>query len=544
MPGHRTRTLQIAGRLFGALLAFGIAMTPSVFADPSGPPETNPLLSGTEDQKACIRQALGESAFLALAGMQRPPDAEEQLAMMRCMQWGPSEEGVRPGMPDGNQPFGPTTMPAPDAPGEGERQACLRAVLGDAADVVLAQERPPTAEERGAMGACFARREASPPQQAASASPSVMARPDASSQAFCPSLDSLIARVEDDVPSWEQLACFTSGLARVPTTFRTRMVLDPDTVIPLQDGPRWLLSIWDRMRQQFAVNTSAVDKVGLPPHTDLERNRIQYPMETHYADAGAALFDRSMRGAALFFLREKQAGRALYFSNNPPPWGVAPVFNTPDEFRTWVRDVHVPRKIMEAKTAELVQAEYYDPFQTEVEQFFAKSNQPVLAALRDTEVLQLGQEWVDQTKLAVRPLYSGRLLGRATHRVGLYSDAWSRLSFAGFDELAITLFVDCDVPTTLAYHQRQLTRFVGMAERDGIPWSVSELDVFRRYIETCGPNFEAIEADLYRAIFKLLHSQRTQPAGLHITLEKEYVAGQETRLEALRSVVNEYLRAH
>ena len=413
-----------------------------------------------------------------------------------------------------------------------EVQSCLRRALGDAFAAVAVRRRPPDAREGAAMAPCFG-------QPGGQSGPSGAA-PLASGTA-CPDLQQLLARIEFDVPPWETVRCNVAGLTRSPPAFMKQVVSDPDGVFPIGQGRHVrYLELWDRLAATYAVNVSPMVAGGaLPPYTDADRRPLVWPLKE-------ADHDRLVRANVLFLTSEKRKGRPVYWSNHHPPTTRWPQFGSAAEFETWVRGVHLPQVKREAVGAELVKAEYFDAFPTELDHFFYPTLQPTLSQLPDAELIPLAQRWADAVRDVARQEFKGRLVCRlGAQVVGQHvRPGWQKLSCAGYDEMAMTVFTKCDVAQTRAYLRDQLAFFVSMAVRDRIPWSVGELDVLPVYVKACGNDFDTLEPALHREIFAQLSAQQPPPVGVSITIPALRLSAGRVGTDALNEALNSYLRAH
>ena len=113
----------------------------------------NIFTTGTPEQQACLRNALGDIAFEAIASGARTPTEIDNRAMNPCVGSGPDNGGNEtasqpPQIPpdDGGNVF--TT-------GTPEQQACLRNALGDIAfEAIASGARTPTEIDNRAMNPC------------------------------------------------------------------------------------------------------------------------------------------------------------------------------------------------------------------------------------------------------------------------------------------------------------------------------------------------------------------------------------------------------
>jgi len=474
------------GALGFGLLAAGLATNASAAA----PPDT------------CLRAALGERAYAEIfVERSRPPTGAENGKIGACYAQGGPEEGSS-GSP----------AAAPDA--------CLRTALGKRAyaEIFVQRSRSAAAAEKRKIAACYG--------QSGESGTTRSGRPSTTTPSTgtgCPSVSSLLARITGQdlrIPSSAELSCNAKRVKRLaPAAFAAGTGLDME----LEDRSDY--ASWGRSRQAaarvialrdalpglgFPADLSPQTQNHLPPWLDSRGQLIQHPFPL-------APLDQAARVYATIVLREKASGRRVLF--NIPSAPVQPLFpKTLDEYRAWLTSYWVPRVTALAKTAELVKAEYFDPFTPEADIFF---NHEIFRSLSNAERLALAQQFVDETRQAAVPYYKGILVGRQGwqfHDVdpaavqGFWGGGFMRdLSFKGYGLLGVTLlpvrYVNCTVEYARAYLRAQLPKVVAMAARDRIPWGVLELDVFTfgrvAQYTSCG----ADPAQVWKPIYEELGAQ-------------------------------------
>lgn len=364
--------------------------------------------------------------------------------------------------------------------------------------------------------------------------PSLSNREQAQNSGNCPSIELLIDRLEGTDPSWDDIECNAQDLRRLPIpVFAKRVVADPNGVFDTHNNLSLLYSaLWDKFAKEYSENLSSAVGHVLPPYADENRKTLSYPLSIHD-------HERVIKGRSVVFMAEKKKGRVIFFSNNPPPAKVAPLFKNLDEFEKWKSNTYVPQKTLEAKTAELIKAEYYDPFLVEAEVFFNKIDQPILGNLPDKELLTIAQDFVNDTRDAVRPYFKGRLIGRSYVKYEYAGDFWKNLSFKGFDEIMFTLVPTCDLASARSYITRQLSNYTFMAKRDNLPWTIGEFDVLEEHFKACGSNFEQLEEPLYQEMVAQIDRQTPGISGVHITLMASRISPSDKQRKIQR-LINDY----
>lgn len=356
----------------------------------------------------------------------------------------------------------------------------------------------------------------------------------------CPKFDYLLSQIEYYTPTWDEVGCFTNGLERKPIpSFAKRVLADPDGAFDTRANLGQLYQqLWSTLSANIDMNVTPVEKAPLPPYTDESRQPLTYPLS-------GKDHDRAMRVAALVLINEKKTGKLAFLRNVSPPFAIAPVFKTPAEFKDWNKNIFLPTKVVEAKTAEFIKAEYYEPFPTEAEMFFNKTAQPGLNKLPPKELLALAQDWINDIRDTVKPLFKGRLMAHsAAVRYHVLGDVWKDVSFKGYDELEFTLIPECDLTTTANYFKSNLTEYPKLAAKDNLPWSIGEVDILPTHYKLCDTNFDQIELDLYKELFRQLDAMSSKTVGLHINIPKSRLNPDSVQSKRLWAFIDQYFKTH
>lgn len=416
----------------------------------------------TQAQAACIKQAIGASAYGDIFGGRRPPTSAEESKMAACFGGGPSGgSGGQPGGKPGGQTGPTTTTPS--------RGGC------PAVATLLA----------GVLGAGPAYR----------------------------------------APSWADLTCNTKRLRRLaPPKVAVAVSIDPD----FQDRPDAAsfrtaktaanaVAARDRLLTGgWPADLSPQSEQGLPPFTQ------SYPLP-------AATLDEQVRNYAALLLREKTAGRRVLFALPAPPSADSALPKTAGEYRTWLASVWLPRVKVAARAAELVKAEYLDPFSPEADIAF---NHATWTAMSGADRLATVQDFVNQTRAAASA-FKGILVGRqgwqfwdatADQRAFWAAAPMQDLSFKGYGMMGVSLlpvrFNACTPEYAKQYLDVQLPQLTKMAARDGIPWGILELDVFTFGSLTSYGSCGAAPADVQQSIWTaVLDKLKQTNAGVFVFVD-------------------------
>lgn len=336
------------------------------------------------------------------------------------------------------------------------------------------------------------------------------------------------------IPTWDQIACYTQSLKRLPAL---AFVKRGGFASPPQGSGRnyglgeWTheKAAWDRAYDTLGLNVSpaSVSASGIHAWKGAD---LEYPLTP-------SLLDLKLRSVMPAFLVEKSEGRRIHFQDQWPPNTKWPRFEGADDFQQWNEQVFQPQTAMEAKAAEAIKAEYYDPFPIEVEVMFSDALQPDLAKnLTTDQLVALAQEFITSTRNTVRPLYHGTLVAQSYARYDVQGDAWANLSFKGFDQVGFTIFPSCSLGQAQSYLDSQFGEWMKMVRRDHTPWFVGEMDVLPSAFASCGNNLADFEADLYRMIFSTIDAQPVAPVGIN--------GPAQTLTSDAFNVVNDYYHSH
>lgn len=343
-------------------------------------------------------------------------------------------------------------------------------------------------------------------------------------QSCTTSLDSYIENLHNEVPSWEQLECFTNDLQRLTLPSFSKRMLDSISEINsgnIEQAASMALQSWDQLYTDYGANLSSAFKAG-PPYTTENGNDLSYPLDS-------ATADYVFRGSALLYIKEKQLGRPVVFTHFYPISDVPPTFSSQAEFQQWFDEQLIPEQILAAQTAEKIKAEFFIPFPIEFEIFFKKYTEygegGFIDAMSQDEIVAFGQALLDQIAAAVRPHYDGVLVAHTYNSVAGQDTFLAQMTYAAFDILYIALFPQCDIATTESYLDDQLDYYMPIIQRDGLAWQASEITVFPHLFDACdNVNFADIEAEIYQTVFSKLDAAAVTPVGVQIgayTLETE-----------------------
>lgn len=361
-------------------------------------------------------------------------------------------------------------------------------------------------------------------------------------------LAAAVANLERVRPGWDQLRAWAAGMTRLPLpAFRKAL-----NVLPGKFGGRGYtvvshVNYWAEVAATYPVNMSPAASAGpiSPPWVDADGRLLTYPF------AGPAL-DEKLRAIATVLLEQKARGLPVVFGLQVR---ITPelAFTDHAAFDDWVATRYLPMVIEMAAAAEIVKAEFLDPFPCEVEAFLNRFNQPRLDV--GTPVLvAAANRWLDRTREAIRPsgaapLFTGRLVGRsyANYEAGGYADGaggqtadgsfWTGVRFAGYDELHFTISSNSS-PT---YIDTQLRNYQTVA--GARPWAISEVWLSSRPFAANGAPAPHPEADYLTRLFATVDALTgNRPLGIGVDINPEDDAG--TLDPAALAVVTAYFRAH
>lgn len=337
-------------------------------------------------------------------------------------------------------------------------------------------------------------------------------------------LEHLNENFPDNLPSWEDLACFYGGLSRQP---------DPDFFVQLSDTPPEEVSpeqapaFWSVVQDALAfdqgwpeANISSAILGEVPPYL--------IGIDDFY---DATEWDQKLRGMALYGIYLKQLGYRITGAFFYPPSsannlgrGVLPAMDTVDDFLAWWDDTYIPERVSLARMAELIHAEYLQPWDLEPGQFMRAFGDAWLDSLSDEEELALAQQIIDSLYAALRPEFSGTLAIINYDRYGAHGEHWQRLDLTAWDQVRFSLFTEGDVEATEYYLAEQLAGYQTMIARDNLSnWILQEItvnpdshDILLRQMDP-PVQFSDIETDVYRSLFDAIEALAIPPRGIGIT---------------------------
>lgn len=323
-------------------------------------------------------------------------------------------------------------------------------------------------------------------------------------------LDAVLERLEQDRPSWEAIDCMAADTPEhAYPDFAARLLASSEQFGQQSGLVQMHMDLWEDVRTTEPVTLSSANMASMPPWADPQGQTLEYPLSPHW-------HDESLRGVIPPMLAEKRAGTPVLLQNHYPHGMLGPEFEDPDQFRAWMEDHFLPEKEREAEAAQRAGIEAYAPFPIEVEVYFNHIDQPTLNELPTEELVTLAQEWVDATLETVRPLYDGHLVAHSYAKYDFRGAEWQEISFAGFDEVAFSLFPECDMNITRDYLETQLDAYMAMVARDGVAWSIGEFGADEDNFELCGTDFDAIEQEIYQTVFDAVDARAPTPVGMGV----------------------------
>jgi hypothetical protein len=315
------------------------------------------------------------------------------------------------------------------------------------------------------------------------------------------------------IASWDDISCFTTDLVRLDSPEFYKMAHSGDTVPGTPDtqpAPTVLewIDHWDDIYTSYGSNISPALMSPVPPWVDESGEEFEYPLS-------AELLDQKLRSASLIYINEKLKGRRIRFVQFYPPSADAQTGNFDDleSFHEFFTNRYVTEKVTEATIAELVKAEYYNPFPLEIEIFVKNLN--FSGSLTTSQQIQLAQDIIDELYVAVSPIYNGDIEVPSVGRYTSVDDEWSVLDFSNYDLLAFGLFPECNLAITQDYLDIQIANFEAIVERDQVPWIFSEIFINPELftIEGCDQDFSAIEVNILNAVVTTMESTANDPIG-------------------------------
>jgi len=367
----------------------------------------------------------------------------------------------------------------------------------------------------------------------------------------CPPLDLWNQALVKDRPRWDQLECHMDSLQRLPIpSFRTSARVNPvvlwtpfgfggcngtlcpdgiaevvyglwdsdiDELLDSMEAPTWQRVIkggpnryLDIMRSlQFTesefpdANASFLPSGDIPPHTNELGDTLPTPLSEYW-------HDQKLRAYAVHAIQRKQDGHITLFNESQPATTPPAPASGPSDFRVWVDEVFIPKKIREAKVVEKLKIEMWNPWPLEVDAFIM--NQPWSLDLSDSELLDTGQYFLDTVADGVRPHFSGRIIpasftpGELRHPQHP-RPIWQELSFEGFEEVAFTFFPHCDEEITRENLLHDMGVIMEIVERDGISWSLNDWWFVDQRPNECGTDFYDLAPQMTEMMLDILFDQ-------------------------------------
>jgi hypothetical protein len=327
------------------------------------------------------------------------------------------------------------------------------------------------------------------------------------------------------VPSWEEIDCHTKSLARSQVGIFKRLNIAYGTFGMVSNVHLRFAESAEAIAREFPVNLSSLASTSAaPPYVH------RYPLT-------AAQLDEKLRSLAVVYLRERSKGRALYFQNYYPPTEM-PDFGSAAEFTAFVDQHFVPEKLAEARFAERLKVEIYNPLPLELEKFVDISGRRFVDTIPHAERVALGQYIADQVRDAVRPLYSGRLHAHVYHLPEREAH-WTAVRYTGWDQIDGSLIGECDMPTASRQIRTQIDNYAMMAARDGIAWGIAEFAESPALLAACGTQAPEVQTALFQATIDHL-TARGGFRGLTIGLWGD---PRQPLLPATRQVVADFYRS-
>jgi hypothetical protein len=363
----------------------------------------------------------------------------------------------------------------------------------------------------------------------------------------------------DSIPSWDQLACYTDDLVRLP---------QPDTFIATTDRPPAAVlpgpyetppSAWETMQaaeewDQLWAPYSTVDggyHVNIPPYlTDFSGTQGPFFPLT------AEQWDEKLRALMAYGIYEKRLGKIVTMSYfHSPLLGDEPYrsrlpqadISDSESFLAWWNNHFIPERVKLAEIAELLKAEEYMPWDVEPGIVVRQNGGDWLELLPVEERVALAQEIVDSLLAALRPVFTGKLSIIVYDSYAAVGDEWNALDVSGWDQVNFVFFTQGDLLGTEMYLDRQIAGYMEILNRStthgqAIPWVAQEVtvegDLHRSTLSQLEPplTFEEIEEDIYATVFDRLANAPVTPMGIGLT-----VGFIET--EAARTLVQQKLAA-
>lgn len=121
-----------------------------------------------------------------------------------------------------------------------------------------------------------------------------------------------------------------------------------------------------------------------------------------------------------------------------------------------------------------------------------------------------------------RPLFEGRIVAFSyvNYSQGPTPRFWTDVVYKGYDLIRFSAFPACDLQTTDAYMDGQLTNDLTVVLRDSIPWLLGELTLQEPWFAACGQGgetFRALKDDIFFGlVVAKLDSLAPPPSGVMV----------------------------
>ena len=496
---------------------------------------------------SCMDDRLGDETVRKFQTGERAPTTQERESIRSC-ETEPVDSDSREGSVDGGKgqdDQGGVALrekwdPSPD------RVACYFSAIGKSSyRAIRAGERRPTNEEIDVSRRCV------------DGTRTLNHVPHSLANEQCSALELWSETLVKDRPRWDQLECHMKDLQRLSIPgFRTSARVNPvvlwtppavagcngtmcpggiaEVVYGLWDGdidelldsmqaPTWQRVIkggpnryLDIMRAlEFTeaefpdANASFLPAGDVPPHTDELGETLATPLSDYW-------YDQRLRGYAVHAIQRKQEGHLTFFTSTVPPSTPPVPASGPADFRVWIDEVYIPRKIQEAKFVEKLKIEMWSPWAPEVDVMIME--QPWAGDVSDSELLDTGQYLLNAVADAVRPYYNGRIVppsftpGQLRHPAHPRA-IWRELSFQGFEEVSFTFFPHCDEETTRKNLLHDVSVVMDIVERDGISWSLGDWWFLDGRPNECESDYYQVAGQITSSMLDILFEQAVPPVG-------------------------------
>lgn len=347
----------------------------------------------------------------------------------------------------------------------------------------------------------------------------------------------------DSIPSWDQIACYTGDLTRLPLIDYSIMSSQrpPEEEYDPTSGES-IESAFVRISDMLTISTEYYANT-----FNFPSNEVPPYLLNSTDDFTPEQWDQKYRAMAAFGIYIKSFGLRLNMAFFYPPsradndngdneWLNS--IRSAEDYLQWWQEVYIPERVALAEIAEMIQAEYFQPWDVEVGQFLRTVSDTWLDTLTEEEQVATAQQTADLLLAALRPVFSGTLSVISYDRYAAVGTHWEQIDLSAWDQVQFVLFTEGDVEATQIYLDEQLSGYRTMIERDGIErWLLQEVSVIgdnHQRLLPAGVNFTDIEADIYTTVFNVVEQLADQPDGIGVTAG--FIESQ-----AAETVVKDYL---